>query len=224
MPGGAPPFAALKPPEAPPAPAALRAACRLLCRRPLAAAAALAPLPEQRGKLTTNNTQEQANWRAKYDLGFNLLCDPSKSTLKALGILSADKIVRSHIVVAKGGAVLDARCAVLAFFGACGLFLSPGPARLRAGRWRRDGARACPCSAVLCFALVALLRALAVLDRGRRRDQTACLTLAILSLSLSLSCPPSPLNPFGPKPSSYGISPGDSFTEALKTAQANKQK
>jgi len=54
-------------------------------------------------------THPQANWRTKYELPYNLLCDPERTTLKALGIQQGDKIVRSHIVVAKGGAVVDVR-------------------------------------------------------------------------------------------------------------------
>lgn len=59
--------------------------------------------------MTRPLSRPKANWRAKYELGFNLLCDPGRGALKALGFAQGDKIVRSHIVVAKGGKVLDAR-------------------------------------------------------------------------------------------------------------------
>jgi hypothetical protein len=62
--------------------------------------------------LSADNPTPQANWKKKQDLPFSLLCDKSKSALKALGFLSGDKIKRSHIVVGKGGVVQMYSCGV----------------------------------------------------------------------------------------------------------------
>jgi peroxiredoxin len=60
--------------------------------------------------ISADNPKPQANWRAKHAFPYGLLCDPSRDALKALGILQGGKIVRSHIVAAKGGKLIDVRC------------------------------------------------------------------------------------------------------------------
>lgn len=55
--------------------------------------------------LSADNPTPQSNWKKKHELPFPLLCDKSKTALKALGFLAGDKIKRSHIVVGKGGVV-----------------------------------------------------------------------------------------------------------------------
>ncbi|KAI8465361.1 MAG: thioredoxin-like protein [Monoraphidium minutum] len=64
--------------------------------------------------ISADNPKPQANWKAKLSLPYSLLCDTTRDALKALGILQArccagGKIVRSHIVVAKGGKIVDVR-------------------------------------------------------------------------------------------------------------------
>ena len=55
--------------------------------------------------LSADNPTPQANWRKKHDMQFHLICDTEREALKAFGMLSKDKIVRSHIVIGKGGVV-----------------------------------------------------------------------------------------------------------------------
>lgn len=75
----------------------------------------------------------QSNWKAKHSLPYSLLCDPSKETLKVLGILQGGKIVRSHIVVAKGGEVVDVRWGGTWDGGV--FFTARGKARMQAGHF-----------------------------------------------------------------------------------------
>jgi peroxiredoxin Q/BCP len=63
--------------------------------------------------ISADKPKSQANWRAKYSFPYNLLCDPERGALKALGFTAGDKISRSHIIVGKGGAVLDVQCVFL---------------------------------------------------------------------------------------------------------------
>eukprot|EP00775_Hariotina_reticulata_P013659 gene13659-13781_t len=58
--------------------------------------------------ISADKPKSQANWRKKENLKMNLLCDPSYEVLAKLGFMKGAKgINRSHIVVAKGGKVLD---------------------------------------------------------------------------------------------------------------------
>jgi peroxiredoxin Q/BCP len=64
--------------------------------------------------LSYDSPKSQTNWQAKYDLPYALLTDTKDgAALKAFGASKPDKkISRSHVVVAKGGALLDARNAI----------------------------------------------------------------------------------------------------------------
>lgn len=55
--------------------------------------------------ISADNPKQQANWREKHDLPFNLLCDKSKDGLRALGFMEGAKIKRSHVIVGPGGVV-----------------------------------------------------------------------------------------------------------------------
>jgi len=55
--------------------------------------------------LSNDNPTPQANWRKKHALPFNLLCDPQRTALAALGMARGGKTLRSHIVIAKGGKI-----------------------------------------------------------------------------------------------------------------------
>lgn len=61
--------------------------------------------------LSADKQQSQANWRAKEDnkFAFNLLCDPTHElALKKLGwSKGGDSVARSHMLVAKGGKILE---------------------------------------------------------------------------------------------------------------------
>eukprot|EP00123_Amoebidium_parasiticum_P011523 comp20761_c1_seq1/m.27226 comp20761_c1_seq1/g.27226 ORF comp20761_c1_seq1/g.27226 comp20761_c1_seq1/m.27226 type:complete len:255 (-) comp20761_c1_seq1:47-811(-) len=60
--------------------------------------------------LSADSPKSQANWRAKYDLPFNLLCDPTLETIKKFGAFKGPKnIRRSHVVIEKGGKIKDIR-------------------------------------------------------------------------------------------------------------------
>jgi hypothetical protein len=164
---------------------AARARVGLACLHrtaPLRAPARQAPSPQmlrpapRRPLPATLPARPQANWRAKLSFPYGLLCDPSKKTLTALGIFQGGKIVRSHIVVAKGGKLIDVR------WGA------------------RGSTRAAP-------------------GAGGGPSSAAWRARAAPRVGLTPTRPPLPC----PHPHRYGISPGDSFTEAVKTCEANKQ-
>lgn len=58
--------------------------------------------------LSYDNPGPQKRWQEKYDLGFSLLTDVNKEAIKAFGASKEQtKIKRSHIIIAKGGTVLD---------------------------------------------------------------------------------------------------------------------
>lgn len=59
--------------------------------------------------LSADKPKSQANWRAKHSFQFNLLCDPTHElALKKLGwSKGGTSVARSHVVVEKGGKVLD---------------------------------------------------------------------------------------------------------------------
>ena len=59
--------------------------------------------------ISADSKTTQANWRAKQNLGYPLLCDPSFTVLKQLGWVKdgGASVKRSHAVIAKGGKVLD---------------------------------------------------------------------------------------------------------------------
>lgn len=63
--------------------------------------------------MSADKPKSQANWKAKYNLTYTLLSDPSWQVLKLLGVTKGEKsIVRSHIVVGKGGAIEDVQIGV----------------------------------------------------------------------------------------------------------------
>lgn len=64
--------------------------------------------------LSYDSPKSQTNWQSKYDLPYQLLTDTKDgAALKAFGASKPDKkISRSHVVVAKGGALLDVRNAI----------------------------------------------------------------------------------------------------------------
>ena len=59
--------------------------------------------------ISADKPATQANWRTKYNLSYNLLCDPSFAVLKQLGWVKdgGASVKRSHVVIEKGGKVLD---------------------------------------------------------------------------------------------------------------------
>eukprot|EP00168_Porphyra_purpurea_P015966 TRINITY_DN505_c1_g1_i1.p4 TRINITY_DN505_c1_g1~~TRINITY_DN505_c1_g1_i1.p4 ORF type:complete len:187 (+),score=99.49 TRINITY_DN505_c1_g1_i1:650-1210(+) len=63
--------------------------------------------------LSADTPTAQTSWKKKHSLSFPLLCDRDLSVVKAVGAFKAPKnIKRSHIIVAKGGKVLDVRVPV----------------------------------------------------------------------------------------------------------------
>jgi len=58
--------------------------------------------------LSYDKPKSQKNWQQKYDLPYSLLTDDKKEAIKAFGASKEQtKIKRSHIIIAKGGEVLD---------------------------------------------------------------------------------------------------------------------
>lgn len=58
--------------------------------------------------MSFDKPKSQSNWKSKYDLPYHLLTDAEGEVLKAFGALKAAKsILRSHVVVGKGGKLLD---------------------------------------------------------------------------------------------------------------------
>ncbi len=58
--------------------------------------------------LSFDNPTPQTNWKAKYDLQYALLTDKEGAAIKAFGAFKEPKnIARSHVIIAKGGAMLD---------------------------------------------------------------------------------------------------------------------
>jgi len=58
--------------------------------------------------LSYDKPKSQKNWQTKYDLPYSLLTDEKKEAIKAFGASKEQtKIKRSHIIIAKGGEVLD---------------------------------------------------------------------------------------------------------------------
>jgi peroxiredoxin len=59
--------------------------------------------------ISADKPATQANWRSKYSLAYNLLCDPDFAVLKQLDWVKdgGAAVKRSHAVIAKGGKVLD---------------------------------------------------------------------------------------------------------------------
>eukprot|EP00798_Chlamydomonas_sp_ICE-L_P014990 gene14990-21048_t len=55
--------------------------------------------------------EAQAAWKVKQSYPYSLLCDPSFEVLAALGVTKENntKINRSHIIVEKGGQVIDVK-------------------------------------------------------------------------------------------------------------------
>lgn len=60
--------------------------------------------------MSADTPAAQTSWKTKHNLAYPLLCDRDLALVKAIGAFKAPKnIKRSHIVVAKGGKVLDVR-------------------------------------------------------------------------------------------------------------------
>ena len=58
--------------------------------------------------LSYDKPKSQKNWKTKYDLPYHLLTDEQGVAIKAFGASKAPKgIIRSHVVIEKGGKVLD---------------------------------------------------------------------------------------------------------------------
>lgn len=58
--------------------------------------------------LSADSPRSQSTWQSKYDLPYDLLCDPDFVFIKAMGAHKAPKsIKRSHIVIGKGGIIED---------------------------------------------------------------------------------------------------------------------
>ncbi|KAI8808124.1 thioredoxin-like protein [Cladochytrium replicatum] len=49
----------------------------------------------------------QSNWKKKHNFQYHLLSDPHFSVQTAFGVASGKKVSRSHIVIEKGGKILD---------------------------------------------------------------------------------------------------------------------
>ncbi|GMH41594.1 hypothetical protein BSKO_09504 [Bryopsis sp. KO-2023] len=63
--------------------------------------------------LSADKPRQQANWRKKHCLQFNLLCDTKYEVLEMLGMTkTGKKITRSHIVIEKGGLIKDIKIGV----------------------------------------------------------------------------------------------------------------
>jgi len=60
--------------------------------------------------MSADTPTAQTSWKKKHNLAYPLLCDRDLALVKAIGAFKAPKnIKRSHIIVAKGGKVLDVR-------------------------------------------------------------------------------------------------------------------
>lgn len=58
--------------------------------------------------MSFDKPKSQGNWKSKYDLPYHLLTDTDGDVLKAFGAFKQPKnVIRSHVVIAKGGEVLD---------------------------------------------------------------------------------------------------------------------
>ncbi|OSX71956.1 hypothetical protein BU14_0486s0002 [Porphyra umbilicalis] len=60
--------------------------------------------------MSADTPTAQTSWKKKHNLAYPLLCDRELALVKAIGAFKTPKnIKRSHIIVAKGGKVLDVR-------------------------------------------------------------------------------------------------------------------
>ena len=58
--------------------------------------------------LSADSPKSQTTWKNKYELPYDLLCDPEFKAIKAFGAFKAPKnIKRSHLIFDKGGKVLQ---------------------------------------------------------------------------------------------------------------------
>ncbi|KAI8822635.1 thioredoxin-like protein [Fimicolochytrium jonesii] len=58
--------------------------------------------------LSADSPKAQTSWKNKLDLPYTLLCDPEYHVIKAFGAYAdPKKIVRSHVVVGKGGKLVE---------------------------------------------------------------------------------------------------------------------
>ena len=58
--------------------------------------------------LSYDKPKSQLNWKNKYELPYHLLTDETGAAIKCFGASKPEKkIKRSHIIIAKGGKVLD---------------------------------------------------------------------------------------------------------------------
>lgn len=60
--------------------------------------------------MSFDNPKPQTNWKTKYSLPYSLLTDKEGTALKAFGAFKQPRnVIRSHVVIAKGGEMLDIR-------------------------------------------------------------------------------------------------------------------
>lgn len=63
--------------------------------------------------MSADKPSAQSKWKAKLELPYTLLCDPTFEAMKALGVRKADKrMSRSHIIIEKGGKIKDIKIGV----------------------------------------------------------------------------------------------------------------
>ena len=55
-----------------------------------------------------DGAKSQTTFKTKYSFPYQLLCDPERKLIAAIGAKTSDnKTIRSHVVVEKGGKVID---------------------------------------------------------------------------------------------------------------------
>lgn len=55
--------------------------------------------------MSADRPKSQSTWKKKFELKFHLLSDPDMKFMKGLGVAKAGKILRSHVIVKKGGEI-----------------------------------------------------------------------------------------------------------------------
>lgn len=55
--------------------------------------------------MSADRPKSQSTWKKKFELKFHLLSDPDMKFMKDLGVAKAGKILRSHVIVKKGGEI-----------------------------------------------------------------------------------------------------------------------
>lgn len=63
--------------------------------------------------LSADKPEDQASWKAEYGYEYTLLCDPEFKVIPLLtGSEPGGKIIRSHVIVARGGKVMNSRIGI----------------------------------------------------------------------------------------------------------------